>query len=62
MVRRSPRINPSAVDGYQIVPVKIKEPAIKCRKKVTTQLDLDNKLPTRVKDVINPTSMQDIKN
>jgi hypothetical protein len=62
MVRRSPRINPSAVDGYQIVPVKIKEPAIKCKKKVTTQLDLDNKLPARIEDVMNPTSMQDIKN
>jgi hypothetical protein len=39
LVRRSPKINPAAVDGYQIVPVKIKEPASKRRKKVAMLLD-----------------------
>jgi hypothetical protein len=61
LVRRSPRINPAAVDGYQIVPVKVKEPASKRRKKVAMLLDLDKKLPTNISDVINPTFLENIK-
>lgn len=61
LVRRSPRINPAAVLGFQVVPIKAKEPAAKRRKKVTEKLDLDKKLPSDVSEVINPTSLHNIK-
>lgn len=57
MVRRSPRINPSAVDGFQIV--KVKEPASKRRKKYGIQLNLKN--PTEASEVSKPTSLESIR-
>lgn len=61
LLRRSPRINPAAVEGFQVVPIKAKEPAAKRRKKVTEKLDPDKKLPSDVSEVINPTSLHNIK-
>lgn len=61
LVRRSPCINPTVVDGFQMVPVKVKQPAPKRRMKITMQLDLDKKLPSDVSEVINPTSLENIK-
>jgi hypothetical protein len=58
MVRRSPRINPSTVDGYQVV--KMKEPASKRRKKTGLQFDLDN-LPTEASEVIDPIPLEKIQ-
>lgn len=61
LVRRSPRINPNVVDGFQMMPLKIKEPATKSRKKVSVQLDLNKKLPTEASEVVNPTSLETIR-
>lgn len=55
MVRRSPRINPATVDGYQMV--KIKELAHKRRKKIGLQIDLDNP-PSDASELINPIPME----
>jgi hypothetical protein len=61
LVRRSPRINPAAVDGFQVVPVKAKASALKRARKLAVPLDLDKKLPSDVAEVINPTSLETIK-
>jgi hypothetical protein len=58
MVRRSPRINPTTVDGYQMV--KIREPVSKRRKKVVLQIDLDNP-PTDASEMVNPIPLETIR-
>jgi hypothetical protein len=58
MVRRSPRINPNTVDGYQMV--KIREPASKHRKKVALQIDLVNP-PTDASEMVNPIPLETIR-
>lgn len=57
LVRRSPHINPSIVDGYQVV--KIKEPTSKRRKKLGIQLNLD--ITTEASAVANPTTLVSIQ-
>ena len=55
MVRRSPRINHSAVNGFQMV--KVREPATRRRKKL---INLDEP-PADVSEVINPIPLENIK-
>lgn len=57
MVRRSPRINPTAVDGYQVV--KIREPAPKRHKKIGLKIDLDN--PPDASESVNPIPLEIIQ-
>ena len=56
MVRRSSRLNPEAVDGYNVV--RIKEPASKRRKK--TVIDLDDP-PKDASEAANPIPLDNLQ-